>query len=70
VIILERLPISDRPHLFSVQGEPVEIYRNQVVIWVSIADAVRPIAADFILFAAMNAWPCGYQSCFPKGLAA
>ena len=37
MIILDRLPIADRPHLITVQGELVDVYRNQVVFWVSIS---------------------------------
>src|SRR4051812_29171713 len=45
MIILDRLPIADRPHLITVQGELVDVYRNQVVVWVSISDAMRPFPA-------------------------
>jgi hypothetical protein len=43
--ILDRLPISDRPHLITVGEEPVEVYRNQIVVWISINDALRPFPA-------------------------
>ncbi len=43
--ILDRLPIADRPHLVSVQGDVAEIYRNQIVVWVSIGDLMRPFPA-------------------------
>lgn len=43
--LLNRLPIADRPHLITVQGEPVEVYRNQIVVWISINDVRRPLPA-------------------------
>jgi hypothetical protein len=45
VILLDRLPIADRPHLVNVQGKFVDVYRNQIVVWVSIAGAPRPFPA-------------------------
>lgn len=43
--ILDRLPIPDRPHVLSVQGDVVQVHRNQIVVWVSIGDARRPFPA-------------------------
>jgi hypothetical protein len=43
--ILDRLPIPDRPHLITVQGEVAEVYRNQIIVWVSIKDVLRPFPA-------------------------
>jgi hypothetical protein len=45
VRLLDRLPIAGRPHLLTVRGELVEIYRNQIVVWVSINDRSRPFPA-------------------------
>ncbi len=43
--IIDRLPFADRPHLVTVRGEAVDVYRNQIIIWVSINDAQRPLPA-------------------------
>lgn len=43
--ILDRLPITERPALITVQGEAVAVYRNQILIWVSIGDVLRPFPA-------------------------
>ncbi|CAN5858486.1 hypothetical protein BH23PLA1_BH23PLA1_31440 [soil metagenome] len=43
--ILDRLPILDRPRLVTVQGEAVDVYRNQILVWVSINNIERPLPA-------------------------
>lgn len=43
--ILDRLPFADRPHLLTVRGEVVPIYRNQIIVWISIGDAWQPLPA-------------------------
>jgi hypothetical protein len=43
--MLDRLPITDRPHLITVQGEILAVYRNQILVWVIIADTLRPFPA-------------------------
>src|SRR5438128_1561789 len=43
--ILDRLPFADRPHLMTVQGETVDVYRNQMIVWISIGDAHSPLPA-------------------------
>ena len=43
--ILDRLPIADRPHLITVRGEAVDVYRNQIIVWMSIGDTLRPFPA-------------------------
>lgn len=43
--IIDRLPFADRPHIVTVGGEPVDVYRNQIIIWISIEEARRPMPA-------------------------
>ncbi len=43
--ILDRLPFADRPHLVTVRGEAVDVYRNQIIVWISIAEVLRPLPA-------------------------
>ena len=43
--IIDRLPFADRPHLVTVRGEAVDVYRNQVIVWISIDDVLRPLPA-------------------------
>jgi hypothetical protein len=43
--IIDRLPFADRPHLITVRGERVDVYRNQIVVWISIDDVTRPLPA-------------------------
>jgi hypothetical protein len=43
--IIDRLPFADRPHLVTVQGEAVAVYRNQIIVWISIDDVLRPLPA-------------------------
>jgi hypothetical protein len=43
--IIDRLPFADRPHLVTVRGEAVDVYRNQIIVWISIDDALRPLPA-------------------------
>ena len=43
--ILDRLPIYEEPSLIDVWGEVLEIYRNQIIIWVSLAETSRPFPA-------------------------
>jgi len=43
--IIDRLPFADRPHLVTVRGETVDVYRNQIVVWISIDDVLRPLPA-------------------------
>lgn len=45
MIILDRLPIHREPILISVQGEALQVWRNQVIVWLSINDPRRPFAA-------------------------
>jgi hypothetical protein len=40
--ILDRLPFADRRHLVTVRGEAVSVYRNQIIVWISIDDLLRP----------------------------
>jgi len=43
--IIDRLPFADRPHVLTVRGEAVDVYRNQIIVWISIADVQRPLPA-------------------------
>jgi hypothetical protein len=43
--IIDRLPFADRPHLVTVRGEGVQVYRNQMIVWISIDDVLRPLPA-------------------------
>jgi hypothetical protein len=43
--IIDRLPFADRPHIVTVRGEPVDVYRNQIVVWISIGDVLNPLPA-------------------------
>lgn len=43
--LIDRLPFADRPHLVTVGGEAVDVYRNQIILWISIGDALRPLPA-------------------------
>jgi hypothetical protein len=43
--LIDRLPFADRPHLITVSGEAVDVYRNQIIIWISIGDTPRPLPA-------------------------
>ena len=43
--IIDRLPFADRPHLVTVQGEAVDVYRNQIILWISIDDVLKPLPA-------------------------
>ena len=36
--LIDRLPFADRPHLITVGGEAVDVYRNQIIVWISIGD--------------------------------
>jgi hypothetical protein len=41
--IIDRLPFADRPHLITVQSEAVDVYRNQIIVWISIDDLLKPL---------------------------
>jgi hypothetical protein len=43
--IIDRLPFADRPHLVTMRGEAVDVYRNQIIVWISIEDVLRPLPA-------------------------
>jgi hypothetical protein len=43
--IIDRLPFADRPHLVKVRGEAVDVYRNQIIVWISMDDVLRPLPA-------------------------
>ena len=43
--IINRLPLADRPQLVTVRGEAVDVYRNQIIGWISIDDVQRPLPA-------------------------
>jgi hypothetical protein len=39
------MPFADRPHIVTVQVEPVDVYRNQIIVWIKIDDVLRPLPA-------------------------
>ncbi len=43
--ILDRLPIYQQPTIIAAQREAVQIWRNQIIVWVSINDVLRPFPA-------------------------
>lgn len=43
--ILDRHPITERPAIVDVQGDRVDVFRNQIVVWVSIGDVRRRFPA-------------------------
>jgi hypothetical protein len=43
--IIDRLPFADRPQIVTVRGEPVDVYRNQIIVWISIEDVLKPLPA-------------------------
>lgn len=43
--ILDRHPITSRPTIVDVQGELIDVRRNQILIWVSIGDIRRRFPA-------------------------
>jgi hypothetical protein len=43
--ILDRLPIYVEPKLISVQKDVVQVWRNQIIVWISINDLSRPFPA-------------------------
>jgi hypothetical protein len=43
--IIDRLPFADRPHIVTVRGEAVDVDRDQIIVWVSIDDMLRPLPA-------------------------
>ena len=43
--IISRLPIFQQDTIITVQGEPIQVWKNQIVVWLSIQDASRPFPA-------------------------
>jgi hypothetical protein len=43
--VLDRLPFGDRPHVVSVGQDAVDVHRNQIIVWISIGDVLRPLPA-------------------------
>jgi hypothetical protein len=43
--ILDRLPVYQENAFISVREEAVEVFRNQIVVWLSIGDTLRPFPA-------------------------
>jgi hypothetical protein len=43
--ILDRHPFTTRPTILDVQGDLIDIRRNQIVVWLSIGDARRRFPA-------------------------
>src|SRR4051812_42201105 len=43
--LLDRLPINDRSHVINVGDDAVEVHRNQIIVWISINNVLRPLPA-------------------------
>jgi hypothetical protein len=43
--ILDRLPIYEDPTLIDVQREVLQVCRNQILVWVSLRETMRPFPA-------------------------
>jgi len=43
--ILDRLPIYRENAIINVQGEAVQVWKNQIIVWLSIHDDARPFPA-------------------------
>ncbi len=43
--ILDRLPISNRPHVLSVGQDVVQVHRNQIIVWLSVNNSGKPMPA-------------------------
>jgi hypothetical protein len=43
--ILDRDPVPDRPQLLTVQSDVVQVHRNQIIVWVGIANPSRRFPA-------------------------
>lgn len=43
--ILDRLPIYDEPTILQVQDDVLQVWRNQIIVWLSIHDASRVFPA-------------------------
>lgn len=43
--IIDRLPIYGEDTIVTVQGEPIQIWRNQIVVWLSILGPAHPFPA-------------------------
>ncbi len=43
--LLDRLPIYREPSVIAAQRDAIQVWRNQIIIWVSIGDVLRPFPA-------------------------
>ena len=43
--VLDRLPIYNEPTLINVQGDVYQVWQNQVILWVSLAEDLQPFPA-------------------------
>jgi hypothetical protein len=43
--LLDRLPIHREPTVIGVQGDVLQVWSNQIIVWLSIADTLRPFPA-------------------------
>jgi hypothetical protein len=43
--ILDRLPIYERPTLIDMRGEVYQVWTNQAIVWVSLAEILTPFPA-------------------------
>jgi hypothetical protein len=43
--IIDSLPFGDRPHVVTVGQDTVDVHRNQIIVWISIGNVLRPFPA-------------------------
>ena len=43
--ILDRLPIYEEPTLIEVRGDVYQVWTNQAIVWVSLAETLTPFPA-------------------------
>ncbi len=43
--IIDRLPVYSEDTIITVQGEPLQVWKNQVVVWLSVQSPARPFPA-------------------------
>ena len=44
--ILDRLPIYQQNTILDVQGEAVQVWKNQIIVWLSIQDPSTTVPCD------------------------
>lgn len=43
--LLDRLPIYERPALIDVQSDVYQVWQSQIIVWVSLAETLKPFPA-------------------------